>query len=89
MEAHLHRAEEYRAQAQDLRRLQAMAQSLQLPTGRREAPAAVEDPAAQELDVRAAQQLEIARATLVDLVAGHREVKALAGTRRKARAKKK
>lgn len=66
-----------------------MAQSLQLPTGRREAPAAAEDPAAQELDVRAAQQLEIARATLVDLVAGHREVKALAGTRRKARAKKK
>ncbi len=89
MGAHLHLAEEYRAQAQDLRRLQAMAQSLQLPTGRREAPATAEDPAAQELDLRAAQQFEIARTTLVDLVAGYREVKALAGARKKARAKKK
>ncbi|HSB21408.1 MAG TPA: hypothetical protein VLD85_15470 [Anaeromyxobacteraceae bacterium] len=82
MEGRLHLAEEYRAQAQDLRRLQAMAQYLQVPTGGRGSkdgsPAATEDPEAQELELRAAQQVEIARDTLVALVAGYREVKALA-----------
>jgi hypothetical protein len=89
MESRLHLAQEYRAQAEDLRRLQAMAQSLRVPTGRREdgAAAAAEDPAVQDLELRAAQQVKIARDTLVDLVAGYREVKALAGARKKARAK--
>jgi hypothetical protein len=91
MESRLHLAEEYRAQAEDLRRLEAMAQSLRVPTGRREggSAAAAEDPAAQELELRAAQQVQIARDTLVDLVAGYREVKALAGAQKKARAKRK
>lgn len=90
MESRLHLAEEYRAQAADLRRLEAMAQSLRVPTGRRrDGSAAAEDPAAQELELRAAQQVQIARDTLVDLVAGYREAKALAGAQKKARAKRK
>jgi hypothetical protein len=91
MEARLHLAQEYRAQAQDLRRLQAMAQDLQVPSGRGEAgsPSAAEDSAPHELEIRAAQEVEIARETLVDLVAGYREVKALAGAQKKARARKK
>jgi hypothetical protein len=92
MESRLHLAEEYRAQAQDLRRLQAMAQDLQVPTGGRESkdgsPAATEDPEAQEMELRAAQQVKIARDTLAALVAGYREVKALA-VAKKARAKRK
>lgn len=88
MEARHHLAEEYRAQAQDLRRLQDMALSLQVVPQAR-SPDTTEDPAPQELELRAARQVEIARDTLVELVAGYREAKALAGAQKKARAKKK
>ena len=85
MQARLHLAQEYRAQAEDLRRLQAMARDLRVPGDRPESgsPDTTEDREAQELELRAAEQARIARETLVDLVAGYREVKALATARRK------
>jgi predicted RNA-binding protein with PIN domain len=78
-------AREYEDQAQEMRRQRADALALQAVTGGyRAAPAigemmAKQDNAPEVLELKAAEYIEAARDSLVELVAEYREVKAVAG----------